>query len=73
MPKVLDKAREDKAQGILLVPDKGGSMMAREIRHCEQLELRGKMRPVFECPAWFENSTFRGVPKFDMMVYRMRF
>ena len=48
-------------------------MMAREIRHCKQLELAGKMRPVFECPAGFENMTFQGVPKFDMMVYRMRF
>ena len=73
MPRVLDKAREDKAQGILVVPDWPGSMMGREIKYCEQLELVGRWRPVFECPAWFENSTFRGVPKFDMLVLRMRF
>ena len=73
VPRVLDKAREDRAQGILVVPDWPGSMMLREIRHCEQLELVGRWRPVFECPAWFENSTFRGVPKFDMLVFRMRF
>ena len=56
-----------------MVPDWPGSMMGREIKYCEQLELVGRWRPVFECPAWFENSTFRGVPKFDMMVFRMRF
>ena len=70
---VFDKAGEDEAQGILVVPEWLGSMMAREIKYCEQLELVGKWRPVFECPAWFENSTFQGVPKFDMMVFRMRF
>ena len=73
VPRVLDKAREDRAQGILVVPFWPGSMMIREIRHCGQLELVGRWRPVFECPAWFKNSTFRGVPKFDMLVYRMRF
>jgi hypothetical protein len=36
---VFDKARGDKAQGILVVPDWPGSMMAREIEYCEQLEL----------------------------------
>jgi hypothetical protein len=73
MPKVLDKAREDEAQGILVVPDWPGSMVAREIEACEQLELAGRWRPVFECPAWFENSTFRGVPRFDVLEFRMRF
>ena len=37
--KVLDKARVDEAQGILVVSDWPGSMMAREIEYCEQLEL----------------------------------
>ena len=73
VPRVLDKAREDEAQGILVVPDWPGSMVAREIECCEQLELVARWRPLFECPAWFENSTFRGVPKFDMLVYRMSF
>ena len=72
-PKVLDKAREDEAQGILVVPDWPGSMMAREIKYCEQLELVGRWRPVFECPAWFENLTFWGVPKFDILVFKMSF
>jgi hypothetical protein len=36
---VFDKAGEDEAQGILVVPDWPGSMMAREIKYCEQLEL----------------------------------
>ena len=66
------RMREDKGQGILLVPDWSGSMIAREIRHWRQLELVGKMRPVFKCLGWFHDSTFRGVPKFDMLVYRMR-
>jgi hypothetical protein len=51
VPKVLDKAREDEAQGILVVPDWPGSMMAREIEYCEQLELVARWRPLFECPA----------------------
>jgi hypothetical protein len=73
VPKVLDKAREDEAQGILVVPDWPGSVMAREIECCEQLELVARWKPLFECPAWFENSTFRGVPKFDVLAFRMRF
>ncbi len=36
---VFDKAGEDEAQGILVVPDWLGSMMAREIEYCEQLGL----------------------------------
>ena len=73
LPKVLDKAREDGAQGILLVPDWSGSMMAAEIRQTSQLVLEGSMRPIFKCPDWFENSTFRGVPDFRMLVFRMCF
>ena len=45
VPKVLDKAREDEAQGILVVPDWPGSRMAREIEYCEQLELVASFRP----------------------------
>ena len=36
---VFDKAGEDEAQGILVVPEWLGSMMAREIKYCEQLKL----------------------------------
>ena len=36
---VFDKAGEDEAQGMLVVPDWLGSVMAREIKYCEQLEL----------------------------------
>jgi hypothetical protein len=73
VPKVLDKAREDGAQGILVVPDWAEIMMAREIRCCEELELVGRWRPLFECPVWFENSTFRGVPSFDVLAFRTHF
>jgi hypothetical protein len=73
LPRVLDKAREDGAQGVLVVPDWVGSMAAREIEFCEQLRLVDRWRPVFECPSWFKNSTFRGVAKFDVLVYVMRF
>ena len=72
-PSVLDKAKEDRAQGILLLPDWPGSMLAMEVRQLRQLKLVGSFRPVFECPSWFENSTFRGVSKFDILVYRMMF
>jgi hypothetical protein len=44
VPRVLDKAREDEAQGILVVPDWSQSMMAREIRCCKELELVGRWR-----------------------------
>jgi hypothetical protein len=36
---VFDKVGEDEAQGIMVVPDWLGSMMARKIKYCEQLEL----------------------------------
>ena len=39
MFEVFDKAGEDEAQGIPVVPDWLGSMMAREIKYCGQLEL----------------------------------
>ena len=73
VPRVLQKAREDRAQGVLLVPDWPGSMMMLEVRQTRQLVQEGAMRPWLECPSWFENSTFCGVPKFDMLVMRMRF
>ena len=70
---MLEKVKEDQAQGVLLVPDWHDSMMMLEVRETKQLVLEGRMCPRFECPSWFENSTFRGVPKFDMLVLRMRF
>ena len=73
LARVVEKMVQFGARGVLLVPDWPGSMMAREVGQCRQLELVGRLRPVFECPAWFDNSTLRGVPKFDVLVYRMRF
>ena len=70
---MLEKVKEDQAQGVLLVPDWHGSMMMLEVRETKQLVLEGRMCPRFECPSWFENSTFRSVPKFDMLVFRMQF
>ena len=69
----MEKAREDRARGILLVPDWPGSMMLLEVRLSRKLKARGSLRPVFECPAWFENSTFSGRPKFEMLVFEMKF
>ena len=73
VPRVLEKAREEGARGILLVPDWPGSMMLLEVRLSRKLRARGSLRPVFECLVWFENSTFWGVPKFDMLVFEMMF
>ena len=73
MPRLMDKAKEDKAQGILVVPDWPQSMMARETRCCKELEVVGRWRPVFECPAWFRTSTFRGRSDFDVLVFLIRF
>ena len=70
---MLEKAREGRARGILFVPDWPGNMMTLEVRRSRKLRPRGTMRPVFECPVWFENSTFRGLPKFNMLVYEMMF
>ena len=39
MPRVLEKAREDKVQGILLVPDWQGSMMMLEVKKTKQLVM----------------------------------
>ena len=55
------------------MPDWPGSMMLLEVRQSRKLRARGTLRPFFECPAWFENSTFRGVPKFEMLVFEMMF
>ena len=73
VPRLMEKAREDRARGILVVPDWPQSMMAREIRCCEELEVVGRWRPMFECPSWFKTRTFRGLPTFDVLVLLMRF
>ena len=73
VPRLMDKAREEGAQGILVVPDWPQSAVAREIRACDELELVGRWRPVFQCPAWFRNDTFRGRSVFDVLAFRMRF
>ena len=69
----MEKAREDRARGILVVPAWPQSMMAREVRCCEELEVVGRWRPMFECPSWFKNHTFRGRATFDVLVLLMRF
>ena len=48
-------------------------MMLLEVRLSKKLKARGSLRPVFECPAWFENSMFRGVSQFEMLVFEMMF
>ena len=73
VPRVPEKAREDRARGILLVPNWPGSKTLLEVRQSRKLMARGTLRPVFKCPAWFENSTFQGVPKFKMLVFKMMF
>ena len=73
--RVLSKAKEDKARGLLLVPDWPGSMMLTELRSYSphHVVARGSFRPYFECPVWFENNTFRGWPQFDMLVFELNF
>ena len=73
VPRLMEKAREDRARGILVVPDWPQSMMAREIRCCKELEVVGRWRPMFECPSWFKTCTFRGRATFDVLVLLMRF
>ena len=46
-------------------------MMLLEVGLSTKLKARGSLRPVFECPAWFENSAFRGVLKFERLVFKM--
>ena len=73
---MLEKAREDRAQGLLLVPDWPECMMMLEVRgamEARELELVKAMRPTFECPLWFNNLTFWGVAKFDMLVFMIVF
>ena len=70
---MLEKVKEDQVQGLLLVPDWHGSMMMLEVRETKQLVLEGRICLRFECLSWFGNLTFRGVSKFDMLVFRMRF
>ena len=75
VPRVLRKAEEDGAEGILVVPCWEGSMMLTAVRqHSERrVRLLERFRPFLECPSWFQNKTFSGWPKFDMLVYRMDF
>ena len=57
----------------MVVSDWPQSMVAREIRACEELKLVGRWKPVFQCPVWFRTATFRGRSGFDVLVFRMRF
>jgi hypothetical protein len=71
---VLHKAEHEEARGLLLVPDWPGSWagaLLDSARRRGKLRLRGRFRPTFECPAWFENQTFKGVPDFDMLMLEM--
>ena len=72
--RVLGKAKFDRARGILVVPDWKGSVVQAVLDEYEdEIEFMERFRPYFECPDWFRNDTFRGWPKFDMIVYRLRF
>ena len=74
VPRVLDKAEQDGARGILLVPDWKGSVSQVVMdKHSKRIKLREKFRPFFECPDWFENDTFKGWPKFEMSIYEFLF
>ena len=35
--------------------------------------MMGSFRPWLECPDFFENETFKGTPKFEMIIYEMMF
>ena len=76
VPRVLSKAEESRAQGILVVPDWPGSWMMTEVKEyikAGKIKLLERSRPELECPEWFENRTFLGRPKFDMLVFQLTF
>ena len=73
---VLRYAEKCEAKGLLVVPNWQGSAFAVKIRGLEKggkLMLVDKFRPFLETPGWLESRTFKGVPKFDFLVYRLQF
>jgi hypothetical protein len=70
--RVLEKARQEGAQGILLVPDWPGSEVIGIVeRESRKVKLEEMISVKFECPDWMESNTFRGRAGFYMRIYRM--
>ena len=71
--RVIEKAKAEKAKGILLVPDWPGSVVVAVVEAQEDKTLRWvcTRRMRFESPDWMESGVFRGRPEFGMRVYEM--
>ena len=61
---------------MLIVPDWPGSVLMAVLESRVKrgdILLMGKWRPKMNCPREIGNTSFRGVLKFNMCVYRFNF
>ena len=74
--KVLRYAECCGARGLLVVPDWPASVFMARLR---EKELEGRVdrvlrfRPRLEAPGWMKSGVFKGMPKFDFLVYSFNF
>ena len=70
--RVIEKAKNERARGILLLLDWLGSEVVSIVeRETEYWRLEEKVRTEFESPSWMESDTFRGWVEFSLRIYSM--
>ena len=70
---VVRYAKEQEAEGILVVPDWPGSAFWAFLKAEERIEMKMKFWPFLVAPKYFKSRTFSGRPKFDFAVFHMKF
>ena len=66
-------AREQRAEGIMVVPYWDGSAFWAFLRDEVGVRMRKRFRPFLVAPKYFRNRTFSGRPKFDFAVFEFDF
>ena len=72
IPRVIRMAEESQARGCLLVQDWPNSPFSSSIWR-EELRLVCRFRPRFESQEWVIKKSFKGVSKFDCLVFLFKF
>ena len=70
---VVRYVKEQEAVGILVVPNWPGSAFWAFLKAEERIKIKMKFRPFLVAPKYFKSRTFSGRPKFDFVVFHMRF
>ena len=70
---VVRYVKEQEAEGILVVPHWPGSAFWAFLKAEERILMKMKFRPFLVAPKYFKNRTFSGRPKFDFVVFHMKF